>query len=728
MSQQDISRKKDSFLKLVDRGRLHDAIRGLRRMSERQMTWEITDEISGIESAYRYMLKYAMDGVDDPHRQRIYDGIVARLLVVFDRLERQGAMMSADGRLYYSMARTMGPRAVVDAIGRYRERLSAGDAFTAALNGTSASTADVEASERELFNAVWTAYPLDDDSKKAVAGLLGEASVPSHVKRLTLSGVALGLLSFFDDARFAILTDAYLADDDEAMAMQALVGILLALFANRDRRMSAATEARIDALKEARTWRSDLKAAYLELIRTRDTERLTRKMTEEVVPEMLKMRPEITKRLGDVAKLDITEMEENPEWQEILDKSGLTEKLKELSEIQEEGGDVFMATFAHLKAFPFFYEISNWFLPFHADHSVVARAGDGAEVIAEMIAKAPMLCEGDKYSFMLALGSVATGQKEMMLQQLKAYDVSAAEIHASKLNLSTDSRRDSLNRYVRDLYRFFRLFRRRADFDDPFSKEINLSQISQLRGEFDDGETLQLVAEFYFKHKYYAEALGVFGIIDGNAFPDAQRYQKMGYCCQQSGDVVSAVKYYEQAELLNSRSSWTVKRLAACYRLLGETDKALECYRRLDEMIPDRFATITSMADCLTEKGEFGEAIKLYFKAMYLDENSSRPWRPLSWALMMTGDLKRSREYVGKLIAAGGEAVDYVNLGHINLLEHNSREAVNAYKTAIAMSPDGFSFFSQAIADDAPMLVKAGLRPEMARFVIDAVLYDMDSD
>ncbi|MDE7154851.1 MAG: hypothetical protein K2N79_01010, partial [Muribaculaceae bacterium] len=68
---------------------------------------------------------------------------------------------------------------------------------------------------------------------------------------------------------------------------------------------------------------------------------------------------------------DISELEENPEWMEVLEKSGVADRLKEMTEIQEEGGDVFMSTFSNLKNYTFFNEISNWFLPFPAESSGV---------------------------------------------------------------------------------------------------------------------------------------------------------------------------------------------------------------------------------------------------------------------------------------------------------------------------------------------------------------------
>ena len=95
-----------------------------------------------------------------------------------------------------------------------------------------------------------------------------------------------------------------------------------------------------------------------------------RKMQNELIPEMLKLRPDISKKINNsTAMIDMSSLEENPEWEELLNKSGITDKIKELSQLQEEGSDVFMSTFSHLKSFPFFSDSANWFLPFSLEHS-----------------------------------------------------------------------------------------------------------------------------------------------------------------------------------------------------------------------------------------------------------------------------------------------------------------------------------------------------------------------
>ena len=53
-------------------------------------------------------------------------------------------------------------------------------------------------------------------------------------------------------------------------------------------------------------------------------------MNEELLPEMMKLGPSLYKKIRQEDLMnDINALEENPEWQEMLDKSGITDKLKE---------------------------------------------------------------------------------------------------------------------------------------------------------------------------------------------------------------------------------------------------------------------------------------------------------------------------------------------------------------------------------------------------------------
>ena len=90
-------------------------------------------------------------------------------------------------------------------------------------------------------------------------------------------------------------------------------------------------------------------------------------MREEIIPEMMK-NPKL-----NLEGLDEDAEDHNPEWEEWIDRSGITDKLRELGELQMSGADVYMSTFSQLKQFPFFRKISHWFYPFDPQYQDIAK-------------------------------------------------------------------------------------------------------------------------------------------------------------------------------------------------------------------------------------------------------------------------------------------------------------------------------------------------------------------
>ena len=89
---------------------------------------------------------------------------------------------------------------------------------------------------------------------------------------------------------------------------------------------------------------------------------------------MMKISPSIYKKMKqDELMNDMNSLDKNPEWQEILEQSGIADKLKELNDLQLEGADVFMSTFSGLKSFPFFKEAANWFRPFNTEYTAFSN-------------------------------------------------------------------------------------------------------------------------------------------------------------------------------------------------------------------------------------------------------------------------------------------------------------------------------------------------------------------
>lgn len=721
--------KKELFTNLLSQGRLYEGISMLKTLSEKKMLWEMTDKINRVEESYRYMLRYAMEDVADPHRDIIYNNIKADLVVIYDRLSR---MVNAQSGLsiYYSIIRSGNVCSVAEAISRYRRVLQSNNAFSIAAGeskGSNNASIELEAAENSLFESAWVNFPYSADDDNALTRLFEDISIPQHVKIMIVSALMLGSLEFFDSKRAVILANIYAsADADEQLRMTALTALLLMLYVNRHEVLPADMKARIEMLRDIDGWMSDIKTVFLELIRTRDTERITNKLRDEIVPQMIKIKPEIDRRIKmDFEQgFDPAEIEENPEWQDFLESSGIADKMKELSEIQEEGGDVLMGTFSQLKSYPFFYNPANWFRPFHADNSAVAQLGNDAELFVELISQSPFMCDSDKYSFVLAFASMPEAQRNMMASQMKAQNINAAEIHSASLFLSTDSRRNVINKYVQNLYRFFKLFRRKEDFKNPFDSEINLIEVKPLQTDFLDDSTLQLVGEFYFKHQYYHEALGAFCLREKHIFPDATLYQKMGYCQQKLDNLKQAIDYYEQSELLTGGNAWTIKRLAIAHKQLGNYKESLDYFQRLDSMQPDKFATSMNIGQCYIALEQYKDAANAFYKAQYLDEKSDKPLRPLAWALLMQNDLSGACNIYEKILDSPQvQPMDYLNRGHVALIQRDFHSAITYYNKFINNSSDGWNEFIREMADDKRSLIKLGIDEKFLPLVIDAVKY-----
>lgn len=134
---------------------------------------------------------------------------------------------------------------------------------------------------------------------------------------------------------------------------RAIVGIVItALFHEHRIMMYPEARAKLSLLNEDADFIKNLHTIQIQLQLSRETQKIDRKMREEIIPEMMR-----NPRIGNANKIGFDETEDsddlNPEWENWIDKSGITDKLREMGELQMEGADVYMSTFSQLKQFPF---------------------------------------------------------------------------------------------------------------------------------------------------------------------------------------------------------------------------------------------------------------------------------------------------------------------------------------------------------------------------------------
>ena len=731
----NILTQKSRVIEFLEQKRLRDAFVELKHMSQSAMAWEISDEISRLEDSYKLMLNYATQGVDDPSRSVLYNNIVNDVRLLLDRVARQRLAVE-EPTLYFNTLRCVQLRqnesiaSLLDEYYKISDKASIYNMIVSdELNSQSQDSFEAkERLEQQIFNRIWVTFPFKNIDEETLISLFNSNNVSQHFQELIVSALLMGLIEYYDPRKLKILLVAYKSDYQE-VSVKALVAILLTMYMYSNRINDEKLLNHIAAIKEDDKWNSDVKTAYIELVRTRDTERISKKMQDELIPEMLKLRPDIYKKINDsTAMIDMSSIEENPEWEEMLQKSGITDKIKELSQLQEEGSDVFMSTFSHLKTFPFFSEISNWFMPFSLDYSLVKRTlGSDVSVIGDIIDNAPFLCNSDKYSFLLSLGSIPQHQRQLMLSQFEQQREAISGAGMSMMSLTQPGQRKNLiNKYLQDLYRFFKLYRRKGEFFDLFAQQINLVNIPLLSDDLDDVDTLMLVAEFYFRRKYYSEALDVYKSISEKVPPSSQIFQKIGYCYHQLGNIKSALTYYEQAELLNAESLWTLRRIAACYRSLNNPKMALSYYERIAKEKSDDLNVAMNIGHCYLELGEYNEAIKNYYKVEFLDEKSTRAWRPLAWCLLLSGDYDQSRAYYDRILSDNPTMEDFLNMGHLALVKRDISLAIDYYKSSIDNDSSKIDKLIDSLNKDESYLIKIGVDVSLIPFIVDALLYSID--
>lgn len=244
-----------------------------------------TSELERLRREYGLMSYYAMRGYPDPGRREAFDNLSGSIRTLSDLMERQ--IKTADSpTLYYNTLRYEltepkgQPSILLDEYRRINRKLSLASLSENPGVASRELTQKAEALERHFFNRLWTLAPVTHEIAGLLAGIMDDKSLPAHFKLLTISAVTLGLLEIYDERRMLFLMDAYATAESDEVAVRSLAGLLIALWIYRNRPMSRTLKVRMESLVELPAWQSDVKEMNMQFIRSRDTERITRKFTD----------------------------------------------------------------------------------------------------------------------------------------------------------------------------------------------------------------------------------------------------------------------------------------------------------------------------------------------------------------------------------------------------------------------------------------------------------------
>ncbi len=662
------------------------------------------EAVKSIESTYRYLLQYLSKGLVDPHRAATKEALEEALREAVDIIELEVDVADNPAKFFEEIR---------------NNRFSRNDNLHFLISEYLRKPDFLRLPD--IFSAVWTMFPLDKGTVKLLEETLLRPDADHFLKSQIIGALTLNGLSVFN--KNALLLMMRVSDSvDDALQARLIAGILLMTVMHGKRAVST-TELHEawDAFACRQNLFERIEASMKAIMTACDTDRVSDKIIHEMMPGMMNISPDLQRRMQDIVKnSDPLEITENPEWEELLKKSGMADKIRDLNDMQQSGADVMAASFSNLKGFPFFTSISNWLLPFSEEHPALSSE-ESFVSLGNMLAGSTLFCNSDKYSLMLSLSGLGEAQKaflrsqiEQGIEQQSEDDNTSAPVFAKSV-FATES-----SAYMKDLYRLLKQKSKYMGIPNPFTRQISYCDLPDTLAKEISDEVLIAAAEFYFSGRHYAAARKIYTILTEDPLADPYLNEKAGYCAQMAGDLNAALDHYNKAYILNSNSLWLLRSLAATYRKLGQPQKAATFYSEALKLKPDSPKLNLQLANMLLASSNTEEARKAYIKTNYLDNDSPDSRRGLAWCELVLGNYARSRELYESLLLEDGRDSDYLNCGHLALIAGNVSEAIAYYKRFLE-SNDTSSLFA-AMDEDKDVLIKAGIKEDVLFSIADAVL------
>lgn len=520
-----------------------------------------------------------------------------------------------------------------------------------------------------LFNYVLTGHIWSDGVGQEMEQILLSPTIDGNDQQLLVSAVMLSLLNRFDIVKFRLLTRVYRLSQDEEVRQRALVGWVLSI---DDDWLTVYPEQRDivgELLKSARTC-GELTELQMQLVYALNAEKDTTTIQQEIMPDLMR------NNSLHITHNGIEEVEEDP-MEDVLNPDASEQRMERLEasfsrmmDMQKQGADIYFGGFSQMKRFPFFYDISNWFVPFYMQHPDISQFVQKMEdnsFMEKLVQRGP-LCNSDKYSFLIAFQQVFDRLPEHLRQMMKRGEASmGGEVEPEEQSSPAFIRRS----YLMDVYRFFRLFPNRSALCNPFDtskQELGMCLFfgsSVLAGTPLEAKKREVVAMLKKRRLEETAALLL------ETFPPEMRDVQYYLWTKDYEKALQLEPTHEKALAGFARQAFSQSRY----------EEAEEAYDRLLLLNPDATSYMLNKAVCQVNMEAYEDALKILFRLDYEHPEDMGVKRVLAWALTCEGKLEQARQLFQQLLREPTpKASDYQNYGYCLWLEGRISEAADQFR------------------------------------------------
>lgn len=570
-------------------------------------------------------------------------------------------------------------------------------------------TADHYAYMKQLFNALLVAPMWNDRRAADFADLLLSPTIDRDDALLLVSAVMLATMNVNDPYKWDMLAEVYVRATDKVLKMRALVGWVLSLpFNPRGPRLFPLVQERIKAMLADKTTLKQLLDMQMQMLFCCNADADNEEIQRNIMPTLIKNTNLQMTRLG------IVEKEDDP-MKDIMDPNAaerdmeeMERKYRKMMDMQKQGSDIYFGGFSKMKTFPFFHDLCNWFAPFNAAHPALGAARErlaGSTFLNKLMENGPF-CDSDKYSFALAIAQIMDRMPDNVKEMLN----SDATFGPTVSKEEQENPAYICRSYLQSLYRFFRLYRSKRDFLNPFI-------LDEL--EDNDGNAL------FFSYKLLAcpemeeNAAALCGFLLKRKMMRELRTMALYYKSSQNPRLVRFLalvpmtdgKWQEAYDLFASvpedqHTEESLRGMAHCCMSLKRFGEAVAIYRRLLAMHPDSFSYQLNLAVCLMSSDAASscgdaasscgdaaaslggkveaqpnkvveEGTKLLYKLDYEHPDNVNVRRVLAWCMMLQGNFAKAIDIYTRLLSQpDAVSADRLNAAYAHWLSRDVARAV----------------------------------------------------
>ena len=469
-------------------------------------------------------------------------------------------------------------------------------------------TADHHAYMKQIFNALLVALMWNDRRAADFADLLLSPTIDRDDALLLVSAVMLATMNVNDPYKWDMLAEVYVRATDKVLKMRALVGWVLSLpYDPRGPRLFPFVQERIKAMLADKTTLKQMLDMQMQMLFCCNADADNEEIQRNIMPTLIKNTNLQMTRLG------IVEKEDDP-MKDIMDPNAaerdmeeMERKYRKMMDMQKQGSDIYFGGFSKMKTFPFFNDLCNWFAPFNAAHPALGAARErlaGSTFLNNLMENGPF-CDSDKYSFALAIAQIMDRMPDNVKEMLN----SDATLGPTVSKEEQENPAYICRSYLQSLYRFFRLYRSKRDFLNPFildELEDNdgnaLFMSYKLLACPEMEENAVALCGFLLKRKMMRELMSMAICFKSSQNPRLVRFLALVPMTdgkwQEAYDLFASVPEDQHTEE-------SLRGMAHCCMSLKRFGEAVAIYRRLLAMHPDSFSYQLNLAVCLMSSDAF---------------------------------------------------------------------------------------------------------------------------